>query len=254
MRETPLPERLDLSPQPLYRQIHDILYRKIQDREWRSGDQIPTETELAERFRVSKVTVRQALDRLAHDGLILRRQGRGTFVSRSVSTPVTPPLTGLLEDLSDLDAKSRFMVLKRSVVQRPPASPLAVTFEANESLMRLLRVRLDEAGPISYSEAYLPVALGRLLPKNQLERVAVFRLLTEEHKIAIRAVKQVIRADLTPRHVARILKTRISAPILVVDRSYVGPHGPVCFMRVFYRCDRYQLFVTYLPRAGGQFA
>src|SRR5690606_14614683 len=66
---------------PLYRQIQALLLRSLQEGEWKPGEAIPSETELAARFRVSQGTVRKAIDELAAGNLLVRRQGRGTFVA-----------------------------------------------------------------------------------------------------------------------------------------------------------------------------
>src|SRR5690606_16672125 len=66
---------------PLYRQIRELLVRGLQSGEWRPGEAIPSEVELAARYRVSQGTVRKAIDELAAANLVVRRQGRGTFVA-----------------------------------------------------------------------------------------------------------------------------------------------------------------------------
>jgi DNA-binding GntR family transcriptional regulator len=68
-------------PVPLYHQLHAVLKAEIESRRWRADEQLPNETKLAERFGVSKITVRQALQKLAEQGYIRREQGRGTFVA-----------------------------------------------------------------------------------------------------------------------------------------------------------------------------
>ncbi|HXM81598.1 MAG TPA: GntR family transcriptional regulator, partial [Burkholderiales bacterium] len=66
---------------PLYRQIKDLLLESLRSGEWRPGEAIPSEIELAARFRVSQGTVRKAVDELAAENLLVRRQGKGTFVA-----------------------------------------------------------------------------------------------------------------------------------------------------------------------------
>ena len=66
---------------PLYQQIKVLITRSLQDGEWKPGESIPSEVELAARFKVSQGTVRKAIDELAADNLLVRRQGKGTFVA-----------------------------------------------------------------------------------------------------------------------------------------------------------------------------
>ena len=66
---------------PLYRQIKNLILQSLEGGEWRPGDVIPSETELALRYNVSQGTVRKAIDEMAADNLLVRRQGKGTFVA-----------------------------------------------------------------------------------------------------------------------------------------------------------------------------
>ena len=84
---TPSPAPEPAGPQvapafsPLYQQIKALLLRSLQSGEWKPGEPIPSEVDLATRFRVSQGTVRKAIDELAAENLLLRRQGKGTFVA-----------------------------------------------------------------------------------------------------------------------------------------------------------------------------
>ena len=66
---------------PLYRQIQDLIVQALADKEWLPGEMIPSEMDLAARFEVSQGTVRRAIDELAAENLLVRRQGKGTFVA-----------------------------------------------------------------------------------------------------------------------------------------------------------------------------
>jgi GntR family transcriptional regulator len=87
MANTPAPDDADAATigtpafSPLYQQIKSLILKSLQDGEWKPGDLIPSELELAARYRVSQGTVRKAIDELAADNLLVRRQGKGTFVT-----------------------------------------------------------------------------------------------------------------------------------------------------------------------------
>ncbi len=90
---------------PLYQQIKTLILRSLQSGEWKPGEAIPSEVELATRFRVSHGTVRKAIDELAAENLLLRRQGKGTFVATHSERQVQYRFLRLKPDLGDLDSE-----------------------------------------------------------------------------------------------------------------------------------------------------
>ena len=86
---------------PLYQQIKGLILQSLQAGEWKPGEAIPSEMELAARFRVSQGTVRKAIDELAADNLVVRRQGKGTFVATHAEQHVQYRFLRLLPDTGD---------------------------------------------------------------------------------------------------------------------------------------------------------
>ena len=107
-----MPGALDKDlPVPLYHQLQNVLKAEIEARKWHADQQLPNETKLAERFGVSKITVRQALQKLAELGYIRREHGRGTFVTRRTFDEGPRELTSFTEEMRrhDLSATSRIL-------------------------------------------------------------------------------------------------------------------------------------------------
>ena len=90
---------------PLYQQIKTLMTRSLRIGEWRPGEAIPSEMELAARFKVSQGTVRKAIDELAADNLLVRRQGKGTFVSTHAEQHVQYRFLRLMPDSGDLQSE-----------------------------------------------------------------------------------------------------------------------------------------------------
>src|SRR3569623_2163255 len=90
---------------PLYQQIKGLILQSLQAGEWKPGEAIPSETDLAARFRVSQGTVRKAIDELAAGNLVVRRQGKGTFVATHAEHHVQYRFLRLLPDEGDLDSE-----------------------------------------------------------------------------------------------------------------------------------------------------
>src|SRR5262245_35978321 len=90
---------------PLYQQIKALILQSLQAGEWKPGESIPSEMDLAGRFRVSQGTVRKAIDELAAENLLLRRQGKGTFVATHAEQHVRYRFLKLIPDNGDLDTE-----------------------------------------------------------------------------------------------------------------------------------------------------
>src|SRR5258706_12133997 len=116
---------------PLYQQIKTLITRSLESGEWRPGEAIPSEMDLAARFKVSQGTVRKAIDELATDNLLVRRQGKGTFVATHAEQKVQYRFLRLApHDGEPVDAQPRFIRCRR--LRAPPDIPRALELKARE--------------------------------------------------------------------------------------------------------------------------
>jgi GntR family transcriptional regulator len=126
---------------PLYRQIKALMVRNLQAGEWRPGEAIPSETELAARFRVSQGTVRKAVDELASDNMLVRRQGKGTFVATHAEEKVQFRFLRLMPDQGDVEAMQRRFIDCRRLRARHSGSPGSVCARRTGGVRRHLASR-----------------------------------------------------------------------------------------------------------------
>jgi len=131
---------------PLYRQIKGLITRGLQHGDWKPGELIPSESDLARRFGVSQGTVRKAVDELAAEGLLLRRQGRGTFVSTHHEERVKFRFLRLVPDVAE-DARAlpqpmerQFLECKRTRASQDVARMLGI--RSGESVTQIRRLLL----------------------------------------------------------------------------------------------------------------
>lgn len=237
-------ERIDRSSKlPLYHQLYEILRGKILHGEWRPGDMIPPEPELIERYEVSRTTVRQVLDMLVNEGLIYRQQGRGTFVAHPTLEQALVRIVSFTEDMRQRGFKPSTRVLSSGLVQAPNTIAQKLEVEPGEELARLERLRLADGEPMSIEESHLvhrycPGVLQGDYASNPLREA-----LDKDHGIRLVRAKQIIRAILAPRDLARLLSISPEAALLYVERVSHSQHNiPVEFLRIYYRGDRYVLY------------
>jgi len=205
---------------PLYLQIKGLLEKSLEAREWRPGEAIPSEIDLARRYRVSQGTVRKAIDALAADNLVVRRQGKGTFVA--THTEERSSLFRFLRirrnDGGDVAPVSRLLEVRRGKAAVDVARLLAL--KVGEPVLVLRRV-LEYAGEaVVLDEITLPAALFRGLTKARYDayRGSMYGFFESQFGVRMLKAEERIRAVAADAATARILGTDAGAPLLAVDR------------------------------------
>jgi len=205
---------------PLYLQIKGLLEKSLEDREWRPGEAIPSEIDLARRYGVSQGTVRKAIDALAADNLVVRRQGKGTFVA--THTEERSSLFRFLRirrnDGQDVSPVSRLLDVKRGKAGGDIGRLLAL--KPGEPVLVLRRV-LDYAGePVVLDEITLPASLFRGLTKARYDayRGSMYSFFESQYGVRMLKAQEKILAVAADEVAARILGTEPGAPLLAVDR------------------------------------
>jgi GntR family transcriptional regulator len=229
---------------PLYQQIKALLMRSLQDGEWKPGEVIPSEMELAARFKVSQGTVRKAIDELATDNLLVRRQGKGTFVATHAEARTQYRFLRLQPDDADtvVGMRRRFLDGRRL---RPPADVArALGLKAGEQTLQLRRLLLaddpEAPRPVVLDEIWLPAALFRGLTAERLSahRGPMYAFFEAEFDVRMIRADEKIRAVAAGADAAALLAVAPGTPLLSVERlSYTYEDRPVELRRGLYRTE-----------------
>jgi GntR family transcriptional regulator len=228
---------------PLYHQLYQILRSNITGREWQPGDMIPPESELIERYQVSRTTVRQVLEILANEGLIYREQGRGTFVAHPSVEHGLVRIMNFTEDMRMRGCEPSSKVLFSGLVPAPQDIAEKLRIEPGEELARLERLRLADGEPMGIEESYLVHRYCPGILRNDYITNSLREALDRDYGIRWIHARQTIRAILAPRNLADLLAIRPRSALLFIERvSYSQEDVPVEFLRTYYRADRYVLY------------
>jgi GntR family transcriptional regulator len=228
---------------PLYHQLYQILRDDIVRGEWQPGDMIPPESELIERYQLSRTTVRQVLDMLSNEGLIYRQQGRGTFVAHPTVEQALVRIVSFTEDMRQRGVRPGTEMLSSGLIPAPQDIAEKLEIEPGEELARLERLRLADGEPMSIEESHLvhrycPGVLEGDYATNPLREA-----LERDYGIRWTHAKQTIRAISASRNLARLLSVPPHSALLYIERvSYSQPNIPVEFLRIYYRGDQYALY------------
>ena len=207
--------------QPLYLQIKGLLERSLENGEWRPAEAIPSEHDLARRFGVSQGTVRKAIQSLAADNLVVRRQGKGTFVATHTEEKSSTFrfLRIRRNDGVDEYPGSRLLDVRRAKASAGVARRLAM--KPGDAVILLRRILEFGGAPVVLDEIALPAALFRGLTKAKFEayRGSMYGFFETEFGVRILNAEEKLRAVAADRASARLLAVRVGTPLLAVDRT-----------------------------------
>lgn len=231
--------------QPLYRQIKALLERSLDAGEWAPGAAIPSESDLARRFGASQGTVRKAIAALASENLVVRRQGKGTFVA--THTEEATSLFRFLRIRRDDEASeypsSRVIDLRRARASVEAARMLDI--KAGDPVHVIRRVLEYGGEPAVLDEITLPAGLFRGITKAKLDAYQGSMYSFFETQFGVRMVKarEKLRAVAADAASAKLLGVKTGEPVLAVDRvtsTYGG--RPVEWRRGLCTTKRYHYF------------
>jgi GntR family transcriptional regulator len=217
---------------------------------WQPNDQLPSEAELCETFDVSRTVVRQALQDLIHEGLIIRRKVKSSFVAPAkISEQLVQKLTGFYHDMVAQGYHPVTHVLKQEVIASPPKIAANLGIAAGTSVIEIVRLRFVEETPIAVVSSYLPHDLCPGLVNDDLSNQSLYDLLERNYHLYIALGRRVIQAVPAPENKAQLLQVDRSAPLFLLDSvSYLDDDTPVEYYFAYHRGDRSQFEVELIRR------
>ncbi|MGV0820183.1 histidine utilization repressor [Martelella sp. AMO21009] len=227
------------NPQPLYAQIKSAIDRRVEAAEWPADFRIPTEAELAEEFGASHLTVRRALRELQAEGVLIRVQGRGTFVVGPRMQCAVFNIPDMSEEIAQLGGAHSARVIQLCVL--PKDSPLRGMLQVGpeDAVFHSRLLHLEDGTPIQLEDRFVnaseaPGYIEQDFTKNTTHNYLLRETTVTNVDNTIRA----IRADEESRH---LLQIDANQPCLLLDRSTWRDGIPVTRSRFLYPGDRYRL-------------
>ena len=232
----------------LYGEIEEAIATEIAQGEYRPGDQLPNEDALLQRFQVSRITVRRAIQNLVNRGLLEIRRGLGTFVLPPRIEAELTKLTGFVEDMNAAQRRATARVISKSIVVASARVAERLQLAKGTKVMQVRRVRLADGMPISFDETYLPLALGKRIVQEDLRLHPIFTLLEEEYGVPLVEADYELEAVSATETVAHALRVKLGSPIFQIERTSMTLNNlPVDYEVLSYRGDLVR-FTTKLLR------
>jgi GntR family transcriptional regulator len=246
------------SPVPLYHRIYVLLRERILNGTYKVGQTLPSEAELMERFSVSRITARRALDELSDEGLVERARGRGTQVSQRAmmqlgDAPIVAGIEGLMANLSIIGKQTDVRVYEFDFVEAPDQVAQELQLPQSSIVHRAVRVRSLEGKPFSLSTTYVLESIGRTYSREELETIPMIDLITRAGT-SIGHVAQSLTATLADDISAKRLDVHVASPLLKLRRLFFDTDNRPCYyVDLSYRPDRFEYRMTLVRGMDNRF-
>ncbi len=225
---------------PLYKQLKDLILKEIEEGRLKPNQKIPTELELSERYQISRMTVRKALAQLVDEGILAKKQGKGTFVQepkmtedlsspnsftnlckRNGKVPGGRTLKFILEEASDRDVKE-------------------LKLEAGEQVIRVERLRLADNMPVMLENLYFPGHLKNILVEN-LDDTSLYQILHDKYGLVTGNSVMEFEISEANSYEAALLEIRAGSPLLLVREIVYDQYGqPLHRTKSLLRGDKFK--------------
>lgn len=228
------------SPLPYHYQLREIIRSEITLNRWKSGDQLPSEHQLCEMYQVSRTTVREALDALVSEGLLVREKGLGTFVS---DPKYMEAWSGSAIGFSDSITKQGFLietrVLDMRTVTPSPRTRKELHLGVHEDIYSLKRLRYISEQPILLVISYMPARLFPHLEDIDFTTKSLYQTFRDEYQTPVSRVKRVIEAIAADEAIASQLGVAVGFPIMYIENTaYTQDGTPIEYYTAWRRGDK----------------
>ncbi|MEW6662624.1 MAG: GntR family transcriptional regulator [Bacillota bacterium] len=228
---------------PIYYQLAKLLEGQIRRGELKPGQTLPTETELATRFEISRMTVRRAISELVAAGMVYAQQGKGTFVASPKLDNTVFELNSFNEEIRQRGLQCKTTLLEARIARAN--EELKTKFQLSDNKTRFLYFRTvlsAEDERLAYEEKYTIYSKSKPILESELKDPSLPGLITAHSDYLPVSSKKVLQAAASSKEEASILGIGVNTPVFVIEQTIYDPElKPVGWSRSVYRGDRYKL-------------
>jgi GntR family transcriptional regulator len=231
------------SPIPIYYQIQEFIKELIENGELRPGDSLPPEREYAERYQISRMTVRQAFTQLVNEGYLYRMQGKGTFVAeRKIEQPLQG-LTSFTEDMKSRGLEPGSQLIHFEIIPATKQIAGQLLIAEYGPVYEIKRIRMADSVPMAIETNYISANLVKGLTE-QIVNKSLYAHIEGQLDLRIDSASQIIESSIASQSEANYLKISKGAPVMLIQRNtFLKDNTPVEFVKSVYRADRYKFMI-----------
>jgi GntR family transcriptional regulator len=229
------------NPIPLYYQLAEWLQEQIRAGLLKPGAQLPSERDLSEQFGISRMTVRQAIAYLVREGVLLVKQGIGTFVSEPKLAHDTLHLLGFTEEVMQQGGIAVSRVLEQRITEAPVSVATGLKLEAAQTVVKIVRLRLAGQIPLLLETIFIPASLCPALENEDLSTKSLYALLEQQYGLRLRHAKQILEATTANDYESNLFGVEPGTPMILLEGvTFTDQNQPVEYFKTIYRGDRFK--------------
>ena len=227
---------------PLYYQLENIIRKKIEKGEYIKGDKIPAERKLSDKFELSRMTVRKALENLVNEGILEKRERQGTFVAQNGLNNF-PSLVGINESIAAKGMEASNQILKKELLSPKQEIADELNITTDEKVILIERLNLADGDPLGFEESYIPYAICPELLDREVSNESIYNILLENGHKPTKATDKT-EAELAGDREVELLNLEKGAAVLKNIRTTFSKDRPIVFSYNYYRGDQFTLVRT----------
>jgi GntR family transcriptional regulator len=229
------------SPVPLYFQLAELIKEQIKHGALKPGYRLPAERELAEQASISRMTVRQAINHLVQEGVLVVKHGAGTFVAEPKLTHEALHLSGFTEEMARRGITATSRVLEQALVMPAQPAATALNLQSSERAVKVVRLRLLDDAPVLLEMSLLPSRLCPGLEHTDLEDRSLYSTIEQQYALSPRRARQSLEALVPDANERQLLGLSRGIGVIAVQGvTYTDGDVPIEYFRALYRGDRFR--------------
>jgi GntR family transcriptional regulator len=232
---------------PVYYQIKETIKNWILNRDYKMGEKIPSENELAAHFKVNRLTVRQATSKLAQEGFLVSRRGEGTFVTidKGLIDSLSFEFSGFLDSFFRQVSKSKNETVGRGEELTSESLRDKLGLKGKEQpVVRINRLQSFQGRPFAYHVNYVPREFGQQVLSRDLSKKSILQVFEQDLHIELSEGVQTVLASFANQEVAGYLNISAGSPVLFVESILYGKRRkPIYLVQSSYRGDLFRYIV-----------
>lgn len=224
---------------PLYYQLMDILVEKIDSGELKEDDQLPSERELCDSYKVSRTTVRQTMQELEKEGYIYKLHGKGTFVSQRSYSQSLLKFYSFSEEMKKVGKQPTTKVISFEKIHCDKKAAKVMNLEVEDEIFKIIRLRLADDEPMLYETSFIPVQYFPNLSPEELELTPLYEIFRSQYNVNIFSASENFKAVSADKVEADMLTIKENSPCLLLERITYSPSAVIEYTVSIARGDKF---------------
>ncbi len=226
---------------PLYHQIREIIRTEIERGNLKPNQQIPTEQELVEKYNASRITIRRAVNDLVKEGLLIKKQGKGTFVSMPKIKRELISVNSFSHRMLEAGLTPSSRVLSINLINPTPTIQKRLEIEQSDKVIDIVRLRLADDEPVMIEKTFLSYKEFPLVMEADIGIGSLYKFLKEKYNVIPAKSKRSLEIVLSNKYEADLLNTRVGQPLFLLSAIVKSQDDkPIEYVKTLIRGDRFK--------------